>query len=200
MAVKTRLGDRLLESGLITRHQLDKALEKHVTTGQKLGKTLVDLGYLHPDQLMKTLCEDAGIPYMPLGDMTPAPAALATIPEPIARRYNSVPLRIENGRLLIAMADPFDMDALTSLERAAAKPIKQASGPRDDIAGLLRRAYQNVAQAHTAAAPAMERIVSDQLPGFIPTGVAARPGDSPVEENATAAKLVEEIIRRGTTL
>ena len=38
MAVKTRLGDRLLESGLITRHQLDKALEKHVSTGQKLGK------------------------------------------------------------------------------------------------------------------------------------------------------------------
>ena len=198
MAVTTRLGDRLLESGLITRHQLDKALEKHVSTGQKLGKTLVDLGYLHPDQLMKTLCEDAGIPYMPLGDMTPAPAALATIPETVARRYNSVPLRIENGRLLIAMADPFDMDALTSLERTAAKPIKQASGPRDDIAGLLRRAYQTVGQVETA--PPVERVISDQLPGFIPTGAAVRPGDAPVEENATAAKLVEEIIRRGTSL
>lgn len=198
MAVKTRLGDRLLESGLITRHQLDKALEKHVSTGQKLGKTLVDLGYLHPDQLMKTLCEDAGIPYMPLGDMTPAPAALATIPEPVARRYNSVPLRIENGRLLIAMADPFDMDALTSLERTAAKPIKQASGPRDDIAGLLRRAYQSVDKVETTAP--VDRVVSDQLAGFIPTGAAVRSGDAPVEENATAAKIVEEIIRRGTAL
>ncbi len=199
MAVKTRLGDRLLESGLITRHQLDKALEKHVSTGQKLGKTLVDLGYLHPDQLMKTLCEDAGIPYMPLGDMTPAPAALATIPETVARRYNSVPLRIENGRLLIAMADPFDMDALTSLERTAAKPIKQASGPRDDISGLLRRAYIDVGHAPAAAQP-VERTVSDHLPGFVPTGVSSRHPDAPVEENATAAKLVEEIIRRGTTL
>lgn len=198
MAVKTRLGDRLLESGLITRHQLDKALEKHVTTGQKLGKTLVDLGYLHPDQLMKTLCEDAGIPYMPLGDMTPAPAALATIPEPVARRYNSVPLRIENGRLLIAMADPFDMDALTSLERTAAKPIKQASGPREDIAGLLRRAYVNAGHAHPSHP--VEPVVSDHLPGFIPTGVSAREADAPIEENATAAKLVEEIIRRATTL
>ena len=199
MAVKTRLGDRLLESGLITRHQLDKALEKHVSTGHKLGKTLVDLGYLHPDQLMKTLCEDAGIPYMPLGNMTPAPAALAAIPEAIARRYGSVPLRIENGRLLIAMADPFDMDALTSLERTAAKPIKQASGPRDDIAGLLRRAYQNVGQV-APQAPA-EGGVSDHFPGFIPTGMpAAPPGEAPIEENATAAKLVEEIIRRGTSL
>ena len=198
MAVKTRLGDRLLESGLITRHQLDKALEKHVTTGQKLGKTLVDLGYLHPDQLMKTLCEDAGIPYMPLGDMTPAPAALATIPEPVARRYSSVPLRIENGRLLIAMADPFDMDALTSLERTAAKPIKQASGPREDIAGLLRRAYVSAGQAQPARP--VEPVVIGHLPGFIPTGVSARQADAPVEENATAAKLVEEIIRRATTL
>lgn len=198
MAVKTRLGDRLLESGLITRHQLDKALEKHVSTGQKLGKTLVDLGYLHPDQLMKTLCEDAGIPYMPLGDAVPAPAALATIPETVARRFNSVPLRIENGRLLIAMADPFDMDALTSLERTAAKPIKQASGPRDDIAGLLRRAYQSVGQVPTS--PPIERAVGDQLPGFIPTGVGARTSDAPLEETATAAKIVEEIIRRGTAL
>lgn len=198
MAVKTRLGDRLLESGLITRHQLDKALEKHVATGQKLGKTLVDLGYLHPDQLMKTLCEDAGIPYMPLNEMTPAPAALAAIPEPVGRRYNSVPLRIENGRLLIAMADPFDMDALTSLERTAGKPIKQASGPREDIAGLLRRAYLNAGQ--DLPAQQTERVVTDHLPGFIPTGVAARPTDAPVEESATAAKLVEEIIRRGTTL
>lgn len=198
MAVKTRLGDRLLESGLITRHQLDKALEKHVSTGQKLGKTLVDLGYLHPDQLMKTLCEDAGIPYIPLGDMIPAPAALATIPENVARRYNSIPLRIENGRLLIAMADPFDMDALTSLERTAAKPIKQASGPREDIAGLLRRAYSSVGQPQSPQP--VERVVSDHLPGFIPTGVSARQGDAPVEENATAAKLVEEIIRRGTSL
>jgi len=200
MAVKTRLGDRLLESGLITRHQLDKALEKHVSTGQKLGKTLVDLGYLHPDQLTKALCEDAGIPYIPLGDMTPAPDALATIPEPVARRYNSVPLRIENGRLLIAMADPFNMDALTSLERTAAKPIKQASGARDDIAALLRRAYQNGSAAHASSAPAVEKASGDQLPGFIPTGVASRGGDAPVEENASAAKLVEEIIRRGTSL
>lgn len=198
MAVKTRLGDRLLESGLITRHQLDKALQKHVTTGQKLGKTLVDLGYLHPDQLMKTLCEDAGIPYMPLGDMTPAPAALAAIPEAVARRYNSVPLRIENGRLLIAMTDPFDMDALTSMERIAAKPIKQASGPRDDIAGLLRRAYLNIGQLQTTNP--VERVVSEQLPGFIPTGVSVRAGEPQVEESATAAKIVEEIIRRGTSL
>ncbi len=115
MAVKTRLGDRLLESGLITRHQLDRGLEKHVSTGQRLGKTLVDLGYLHPDQLMRTLCEDAGIPFMPLADASPAPAALAAIPETLARRYSAVPLRIENGRLVIAMSDPFDMDALTGL-------------------------------------------------------------------------------------
>jgi len=127
------------------------------------------------------------------------PAALAAIPEAIARRYGSVPLRIENGRLLIAMADPFDMDALTSLERTAAKPIKQASGPRDDLAGLLRRAYLNFGQAPPQV-PA-ERTVSDHLSGFIPTGLpVAQSGGAPIEENATAAKLVEEIIRRGTSL
>ncbi len=199
MSVRMRLGERLMAAGLITRHQLDKGLEKHGSTGQKLGKTLVDLGYLHPDQLMKALCDDAAIPYAPVGEVTPSPDALAAIPEPIARRLASVPLRFENGRLVVAMTDPFDMDAVSSLERAARKPIKEMSAPRAEIAALLRRAYDRI--GYLAPNVTGDGASTDHLEGFIPTSAPPpRTADVPVEESVTAAKLVEEMIRRGMSL
>lgn len=195
---KTRLGERLMSAGLLTRHQLDKALEKHVSTGQKLGKTLVDLGYLHPDQLMRALCEDAAIPYGPLGDSVPTPEALAAVPEQVARKFAAVPLRRENGRLLVAMTDPFDIDAVTSLERVAGMPITELAAPREEIAGMLRRAYDHLSQP----IPRAESRVTSAAPieGFMPTGAVTRVGDAAPEESATAAKLVDDMIRRGMSL
>ena len=198
MAPKLRLGERLLAAGLITRHQLDKGLEKHSVTGQKLGKTLVDLGYIHADQLMKALCEDAGIAYGPLGDIVPSPEALSAVPETAARRFAAVPLRFDNGRLLVAMTDPFDMDAIVSLERVAGKPIKEMSAPREEIAGLLRRAYDPIGQFIPRAGIDLQ---ASRVEGLIPTSAdGPRGAEVRIEESATAAKLVEEMIRRGMSL
>jgi hypothetical protein len=62
MAVRRWLGDTLLNAGLVTRQQLDEALAVQNTTGQKLGQTLVSLGYISDTALLQTLCADAGIP------------------------------------------------------------------------------------------------------------------------------------------
>ncbi|MDO8500631.1 MAG: GspE/PulE family protein [Gemmatimonadaceae bacterium] len=195
MAVKMRLGDRLVQSGLITPDQLDRALQKHATSGEKLGQTLVNLGYVHPDVMMQTLCEDAGIPYIPLADRMPAPGAVALISAPVARRYNAVPLQEDNGRLLVAMADPFDMKAVTALERAAGGPIKIAAAPKEDIAKRLRLAY--AAPGERPLDSVAEASRSATAPG---QGITAGRPMEPFDESATAAKLADDIIRRGTNL
>lgn len=198
MALKMRLGDRLLERGLITPQQLEKGLAKHAMTGDKLGKTLVDMGYLQQDDLMKTLASDAGIPYMLLNDVEPEHAAIAMMPEMIARRHTALALRIENGRLLVAMENPFDMEAVTSIERSAGRPIKVVVAPRDGITSLIRRAYHGDLAAAAAAPPSGPR--SGGAPAGPPAQGPRGPRPEPPEEGATAAKLVEEIIARGTGL
>lgn len=195
MAVKMRLGDRLVQSGVITTDQLDRALQKHATSGEKLGRTLVNLGYVHPDIMMQVLCEDAGIPYIPLADRMSAPGAVALISAPVARRYHAVPLQHDNGRLLVAMADPFDMEAVIALERAAGRPIKIAAAPKEDIAKRLRLAY---------AAPGERPLDSvTEARGSVTTrgqGITAGQPMEPFDESATAAKLADDIIKRGTNL
>ena len=80
MAVRRWLGDTLMNAGLVSRQQLDEALAVQNTTGQKLGQTLVSLGYLTDAALLQTLCADAGIPFLSEAEIQPDPAAVALIP------------------------------------------------------------------------------------------------------------------------
>lgn len=209
MALKMRLGDRLVESGLISMQQLEKALAKHAITGEKLGQTLVAMGFLQPDDLMKTLAADAGIPYVMLTDVEPEHSAIAIVPENIARRHTALPLRQENGRLLVAMDNPFDMEAVTAIERASGRPIKVVAAPRDSITSLLRRAYHGDL-AFTPSAAAQSPRPAGSTPVASPPSATQRNAPGPresqprtveaPEEGASAAKIVDEIITRGTAL
>lgn len=210
MALKMRLGDRLVESGLITLQQLEKALAKHAITGEKLGQTLVAMGFLQPDDLMKSLAADAGIPYVLLTDVEPEHSAIAIVPENIARRHTALPLRQENGRLLVAMDNPFDMEAVTAIERASGRPIKVVAAPRDSISSLIRRAYHGdlaftgAPQAAAGKLPVLPQ--QSRQPAFsslrepTPGPRDARPQQENPDEGPSAAKLVDEIITRGTAL
>lgn len=197
MPVKMRLGDRLLQSGLITPDQLDRALRKHATSGEKLGRTVVNLGYVHADLVMKALCEDAGIPHISLADRLPSPDATTLISASVARLYCAIPLQLENGRLLVAMADPFDMEAVTSLERAAGRPIRVAAAPKEDIVTRLRLAYATSGERPLNSAATDTRASSASSNGLT-VGYAAEPFDE--KANASAAKLADDIIKRGTSL
>ena len=197
MPVKMRLGERLIRSGLITPDQLDRGLQKHASSGEKLGRTLVNLGYLKPDRLMQALCEDAGIPYLSLAGKLSAPDAAAVISASVARRYNAVPLEYENGRLVVAMADPFDMEAVTALERAAGRPIRIAAAPKDDIASRWHLAYADPGEGAVAANGKSTRPAAVSA-GAMPTVRPAEPSDEGA--NATAAKLADDIVKRGTSL
>jgi type IV pilus assembly protein PilB len=209
MALKMRLGDRLVENGLISSQQLEKALAKHAITGEKLGQTLVAMGFLQPDDLMKTLAADAGIPYVLLTDVEPEHSAIAIVPETIARRHTALPLRQENGRLLVAMDNPFDMEAVTAIERASGRPIKVVAAPRDSINSLLRRAYHGDLSVNGGVGQGQRPQGGQPIvpPSIAPPRTAApgprdaqhRPQEAP-EEGASAAKIVDEIITRGTAL
>ena len=91
MAVRRWLGDTLMNAGLVSRQQLDEALAVQNTTGQKLGQTLVSLGYLTDAALLQTLCADAGIPFLSDAEIQPEPAAVALIPVELARSHAVMP-------------------------------------------------------------------------------------------------------------
>ena len=140
---KKLFGERLLETGLINQRQLAQALQAQQSTGEQLGRLLVRLGYVSEEQLLRMLCEDAGVPFTDLSEVEPDPAALATIPEQLARSSLIFPIRIENGRLVVALADPFNVATLASVERSSGRPTIAVGAPGDRLRAALDGAFSS---------------------------------------------------------
>ena len=101
-----QLGQILLEQGLITNEQLEKALAAHKSTARSLGRTLIDLGYIKERDLVMALAEQVGLDFVDLGEHQIDPLAASLLPEQLARRYRALPIGERDGKLLVAMSAP----------------------------------------------------------------------------------------------
>ena len=126
---RNSIGELMVETGAITREQLDKALQVHREIIQKggrglLGQTLVELGYTNEETVSKTLAHQAGVEFVSLGDVEIDTAAAALLDPDSARRYKSLPIGFENGRLIVAMMLPNDIVAIDDLRMITGYEIK----------------------------------------------------------------------------
>ncbi|MFH1563195.1 MAG: ATPase, T2SS/T4P/T4SS family [Nitrospirota bacterium] len=107
------LGEMLLETEVITKKQLDEALEIQLKTGERIGNTLKNLGYVTEDGLLETLSQQLGIPRINLADIKELPSeVLSLVPEFLIRRHNLIPILLNDTNLTIAMSDPLDIFAI----------------------------------------------------------------------------------------
>ena len=205
MAVRRWLGDTLLNAGLVTRQQLDEALAVQNTTGQKLGQTLVSLGYLTDASLLQTLCADAGIPYLTDDELQPQPDAASLIPLELARTNVVVPLKLESRHLVIAMADPFDLLTIRSLTRAAGRSVRVVGAQREAVLRAIELVYtagSSATQARPAAATegSQIRMAVGAAPASIPSlpPMPAAPGASHASAATAAPSAPRLELSRGT--
>ena len=220
MAVRRWLGDTLMSAGLVTRQQLDEALAVQNATGQKLGQTLVSLGYITDAALLQTLCTDAGIPFLAEHELKPQNEAIALIPAELARSHAAIPLKLESRHLVIAMSDPFDLLTIRALTRAAGRSVRVVGAEREavtraiDVFYVASPAAAAVAGARlslgsgpsaalagpTATPPRLELSRSEPAAQRVGRGWPAPVATGSGGEEVNAASVVDDIIRRGIEL
>jgi len=210
MSRRARLGESLIESGLITPAQLDEALKRGNATGERLGEALVGLGYISERDLLRTLAADADIPFLEPRELVVDPMVIALVPGPVAKSHQVIPLRYEAKALLVAMGNPFDVGVIRSLERTTGRHIRVFAADPAAIAQLVESVYgggaQSVASATSGAehtARARSTWTQNAGPGAIrqapaPASAAAQPSGG--EDGMTAAQLADEVIRRAVAL
>ncbi len=138
-----RLGLLLVRAGIITERQLNDALEVHKATGSPLGRVLVDLGYATQGAILSVMARQIGIPYVDFSQQKPDPAAVAVVPKELANRYTLMPVEFdEEGRLLVAMADPHNVLALDDLRIITGYEIKPGISTKDDIVAAINEYYR----------------------------------------------------------
>lgn len=139
--IKKRLGELLLESGIITEQQLQTALEEQQRTKKKLGDVLLAQGVLTEHQLIEVLEFQLGIPHVTLSSFQIDAKLSQVIPEQMARRYQVLPIRVDGRKLMVAMADPLDLFVIDDLRMSTGFTIEPAIISRGELQRGIARLY-----------------------------------------------------------
>ncbi len=137
----TRLGDFLLERGLVSEEQLEEAVTKQEKTLKPLGGILLDMKVLTEAELVHVLADQLEIRFVDLFTTPLQVNAVDLIPEHIARKYTCIPISMTNGTLDVVMCDPMDLDALEELSKTANAEINPMISTRADILESIELQY-----------------------------------------------------------
>ncbi|MFT2092273.1 GspE/PulE family protein [Paraglaciecola sp. 2405UD69-4] len=121
---KIRLGDLLVQQGVISNEQLMETLAQQKESGRKLGHLLVELGFVSEQQLLEFLSQHLKVPLIDISQYNISPAVINLLPEVQARRYRALIVEESHDHLLVAMSDPADLAAKDILSGMLPKPIK----------------------------------------------------------------------------
>ncbi|HEY7586752.1 MAG TPA: ATPase, T2SS/T4P/T4SS family [Candidatus Deferrimicrobiaceae bacterium] len=135
------LGERLIDSGLITPDQLDLALREQKRTGERIGEILISLGFVTQELISSALASEAGVTFIQLENYLIEPAALKYVSEATARRHKIIPILLEPPRLTIAMANVFDVLAIDEVQRATGLIVDVVSATESSVLQSIDRYY-----------------------------------------------------------
>ncbi len=153
--MRKKLGECLIQAGLITEDDLQSALSEHKRTGERLGAVLVRLNLATERQIAKALAYQLGFPYLNLAENPPDPTVVTLIQKEVAFKRSCVAIRLDKNLLTVAMADPLLFSLVQDLEFQTGYRIKQVVATRADILESIAAGYPDKALMKTSAASAV---------------------------------------------
>ncbi len=160
---KIRVGDLLVEHGLITEQQLTQGLAEQKKTGKRIGRILVDLGFVDEIRLLSLLSQQLHIPFIDVKNHAFQPQLVSRLSEAHARRFRAIVLGEENGHLLVGMSDPTDIFAFDELSRLLGGSFQQAFVRETDLLDALDRVYRRTSDIQELAADLEEELIDDSF-------------------------------------
>jgi type IV pilus assembly protein PilB len=139
--VAKQLGELLLERGVITAPQLEKALKFQKEKGGLIGQILVMLGYAKEEEIAQALTVQYGFPYLPLESYEMNPEAVRLIPETVARQYNLIAIDKIGELLTIAMSNPLNSQAVEDVEMVTKCQVQVFVSTMTDVSNAIQKYY-----------------------------------------------------------
>jgi len=110
--------------------------------GRALGRVLIDQGVLTESQLVAALATQIGLRFVDLGDFAVDGSAIGRVPGAVCRRHSAMPIGFEDGKLLVAMADPANVFAVDDIRSLTGMDVKPVVATRADLAAAIDRYYR----------------------------------------------------------
>ena len=134
-----QLSDILLENGLVDELQLAAAFDEHQRLGRPLGRVLVEQGALSESQLVAALASQIGLEFVDLTEFSVDGSAIGRVSAVVCRRHTVLPIGYDNGRLLLAMADPGNVFALDDVRQLSGMEPRPVVATREDLLSAIDR-------------------------------------------------------------
>ncbi|NIN95969.1 MAG: type II secretion system protein GspE, partial [Anaerolineae bacterium] len=138
---KKPLGDILTSRGVITPAQLAGALEEQKRTRKRLGEVLITLGLVAEEQVTEARALQLDVGYVNLREQECEPEAIAAVAETTARTYTLIPVRKVRDKLVIAMANPLDVEAIDLVQFETKCRVEPALATESRIIDSIDRQY-----------------------------------------------------------
>ncbi len=139
-ARRAPLGMLLAEAGLLGAEEIHFALARAQESGQRLGEVLVQHGFVTPDDIVRVVAEQRGLPFLDVRTVSIDPAAAKLLPEDLARLFRTLPVGFVRGLPVVAVADPTDDDAMHGAQ-SVLHTVRFVASPEDAILAQLARVY-----------------------------------------------------------
>ena len=191
--MRKKIGECLVQAGLITEADLQTALAEHKRSGERLGAVLVRMNLATERQIAKALAYQLGFSYVNLAENLPDPAAVILIPKDVALKRTCIAITVEKNLLTVAMSDPLLFTLVQDLEFQTGYRIKQVVSTRQEIVDSIHASYPDKALARlnqTGSGIAVQVTPrSTGQPGDAPTGGMLAPL---AEQASLAARRLED--------
>ncbi len=141
MPQRKSLGEQLVATGLLTEVQLELASREEHRHGGSFIRIVAQLGFISPDILAEFLGRQAGTKSVNLNLVLVDQSVLALVPQEVCRMCGAMPLSRQNDTLTVALADPFDVTAVDTLQQVSGCTIEVVTAPECDILNCLELYY-----------------------------------------------------------
>lgn len=177
-AEKIRLGDILVSQKLISAEQLQAVLEQQKRTGRRVGKILVENGFVSDEQVYEALSRQFNIPYVNLKFFNLPADVARLLPETLARRYRAIVLEDRKKTYLVGMSDPTDLFAFDELTRVLKRDLELAVVNEallvqtidrvyrrtEEISGLARELEQDMGESYIDFGALAANLTGEEAP------------------------------------
>jgi type IV pilus assembly protein PilB len=185
-----KIGEILLERNVVTEKQLEEALKIQEMILKPIGRILIDMEVTTEEQIAEALAEQRGFTRVSVKEYKINKQAVKLFPLPMARLHKALPIDFEDGKIVLAMADPLDVYAIDDVRMITSKDVKPVVCTETEIhtvideylAGVVHPTEEDIKRAFEERLGKTKTSAKDAIPVFVDSAIelAAEKGVSEV--------------------
>jgi len=141
--INKQLGELLIERGIISDQQLEKALNLQKEKGGLIGEILVEMGFVKEEDIAQSLTAQYGFPYLPLSNYDINPEIINVVPGRVARQYLLMPVDKIGNNLTLSMSNPLNIQAIEDVELLSGCSVQTFVSTSSDIKRAIDKYYKD---------------------------------------------------------